>query len=493
MSQGSDKSLPRLSASVLRHVRRLKLWGESDRVAAAVSGGSDSVALAWILRDLERAGLGRVAGLVHVNHQLRGAEADGDEAFCRELATRLGWPIDIVRVDVGALARDRRQSIEAAARAARYAAFEAAAARLGASVVVTGHTADDQAETVLLRILRGAGTRGLSGVRARRGLYARPLLRCRRLDLRRELARRGEPFREDASNADPAVPRNRLRRELMPVVERLAPGGVSALARLAALAEGDETYLTSVAIETARALVLSRAEGPAGRPVAIDVDRPALGRVPPAIGRRVVRDVLAQVAPEVAPGAGHIQAVWDLVQADKPRGHLDLPGVEVDRRGARLTVRRAAGDVADARRGRSIGTRRSLRDQRPARTLEVPGSVDWPEAGVRITAERARAFDPAHETGRWRASVQAASIEPPLAVRARRPGDRFRPLGSPGRRKVQDVLVDRKVPQDERDKVPVVVDARGRVVWVAGVAVAEECRVTAPEAGVVILELRTTE
>jgi tRNA(Ile)-lysidine synthase len=342
-----------LSRAVARFVRRRRLWGADDRIAVAVSGGSDSVALAFITRDLERLSLGRPAGLIHVNHQLRGAESDADEAFCRALAARLGWPIEVARVDVARRARERRQSMEAAAREARYACFERAAVRLNATVVVTGHTADDQAETVLLRLLRGAGTRGLSGIRARRGLYARPLLESRRSELRRDLARRGETFREDASNLDVAIPRNRLRRDLMPVVEQIAPGGVRALARLAGLAEDDEAALEGAAIEMARTVVLSRV-GDAGRTVSIDIDAAALSRLPPAIGRRVVRALVREMAPESAPRAVHLQAIWSLVRADKPKGHLDLAGFVVRRRGGVISLVPAGGDrpTAGLRTGR---------------------------------------------------------------------------------------------------------------------------------------------
>src|SRR5688572_8287520 len=225
----------------------MRQWGSAlaslgpvDRVAIAISGGSDSVALAWILHEAAPRASWRVVGLVHVNHGLRGDDAAADEAFCRELAARLGWPIDVSHVDVRARAHERRQSIEAAARGARYDCFEGAAARLGATVVATAHTMDDQAETVLLRLLRGAGSRGISGIRERRGRIVRPLLGCRRLELREFLNDRQELFREDASNLDLSIPRNRLRHELMPVIERLAPGGVAALARAAALAADDE-------------------------------------------------------------------------------------------------------------------------------------------------------------------------------------------------------------------------------------------------------------
>jgi tRNA(Ile)-lysidine synthase len=467
--------------AVARFVRRRRLWGADDRIAVAVSGGPDSVALTFIVRDLERVGLGRPVGLIHVNHQLRGAESDADEAFCAALAERLGWPLDVSRV---AVTRAPRQSIEAAAREARYACFEGAAARLGATIVVTGHTADDQAETVLLRLLRGAGTRGLSGIRARRGLYARPLLECRRADLRRDLARRGEAFRDDSSNLDVAIPRNRVRHALLPVIEAIAPGGVQALARLAGFAEDDEAVLMNAAIETARTLVLSRVES-AGRLEALEIDAAALRSVPPAIGRRVVRALAAEVAPRTTPGAVQLQAIWNLVQADKPMGHLDLGGFTAERRGGVLSLMPGLKTRPPAAKNhrplRGLGQR-----------LDVPGSVYLPETGVTITAERRDRGVELSKDGAL-GCLQADSVDLPLTVRTRQPGDRFRPLGAPGRRKLQDVLVDRKVPRNERDRVPVVVDARGRLVWVAGVALADECRVTAPEAGVVILKLRAKD
>ncbi len=471
---------------VARFVRRRRLWGADDRVAVAISGGADSVALAFIVRDLERVGLGHPAGLIHVNHQLRGAESDGDEAFCAALAARLGWPLELSRVVVE---RAAGQSLEAAARVARYACFERAATRLGATVVVTGHTADDQAETILMRLLRGAGTRGLSGIRARRGIYARPLLECRRADLSRDLAHRGEAFREDSSNLDPAILRNRVRQSLLPVIEAIAPDGVRALARLAAFADDDEAVLMKTAIETARTLVLSRV-GSAGRPEALEIDAAALRSVAPAIGRRVVRALAAEIAPRATPGALQLQAIWNLVQADNKMGHLDLQGFAVERQGDVLTF--SPGLKTRPPSAKPSARRSGERSERSRRRLDVPGSVYLPEAGVTITAERRDGGVEVSKDGAH-GCLQADSVDLPLTVRMRQPGDRFRPLGAPGRRKLQDVLVDRKVPRNERDRVPVVVDARGRLVWVAGVALADECRVTSPEAGVVILKLRAKE
>ena len=477
-----------LARRVLRGLRRRKLLIAGERVAVAVSGGSDSVALVWLLREIASAGHLGLAGLVHLNHGLRGEESNADEAFCRALAARLGWPIDVERVDAGALARAGTTSIEVASREARYQFFDVAARRLSAEVVATGHTLDDQAETVLLRLLRGAGSRGLAGVRARRGPYVRPLLEITRAELREYLAGLGESFRDDASNLDLAIARNRIRHELMPVIARLAPGGSRALARLAMLARDDEDFLQQAAIAAGRSLVLSNK----------GVDCQAFAALPPAIGRRVARDLLLAAHPAASLTSRHVEAVRELAAADKPNGHLDLPGLVVERRGGLLTIGRALstsktdGPIA---RGRGLKEGAGLQEPLP---LEIPGAVEMSKAGVSIAASIQKGAPrgsvdrgPAEEPGGGTVAVlQASSLALPLAVRSRRPGDRFRPLGAPGRRKLQDLLVDRKVPRDERDALPLVVDAADRIVWVVGVAIAEECRVTAPEAGVVILKVR---
>jgi tRNA(Ile)-lysidine synthase len=445
-----------------------------DRVAIAVSGGADSVALAWILHELGAPKPGspyvRVVGLVHVNHGLRGADADADEAFCRDLAARLSWPIHVTAVDVRSHARTRRQSLEAAARALRYSCFDSAIADLGATVVATAHTMDDQAETVLLRLLRGASSRGLSGVRQRRGHIVRPLLAYRRSELREFLVSRGEPFREDASNADLSIPRNRLRHDVVPVLERFTPAAVPALARVASLAADDEAALNDMAAQAAPAICVT--------PDTIDAR--ALTALPAAIARRVVRLIAERTAPAAPWSAGHIEAVRKLAAGVLPteRLHLDAPGTNIDRLGNVITVRAAPPD-----RNPKVGF---------DRLLTVPGSTDIPEAGVIIEARTGpgSATWPPVSNGRV-AVLDGTSIAWPLRVRSRRPGDRLKPVGAPGHRKLQDLLVDRKIPRDARDRVPIVVDADGRILWVAGVTVAEVCRATAPGASMVILELTT--
>jgi tRNA(Ile)-lysidine synthase len=458
-------------------IRSHDLVAPGDRVAIAVSGGSDSVALLWLLRELAAAPGAEfsIVGLIHVNHRLRGEAAAGDEAFCRALAERLAWPIEVGTFDVAALARAARRSVEATARDARYRFFLEASRRLDATCVATGHTRDDQAETVLLRLLRGAGSRGAGGIRPKWSIYVRPLLDCAHADLRRYLALRREPYCEDASNADCSIPRNRIRHELMPLIFRIAPGGARALGRFASLSRDDEAFLGHAAIEVAGSVVLSNENG-------VQLKRVPLTALHAAVARRVIRHAL-----EAAHGtagaffsARHVEAIRRLALADNSRGHLDLPGLTVEADSEVLTLCRPA-----AVRG----------DDGFERGLPVPGSVEVPEAGVVVVASMVDTVGSAQiENGRGdRAAVQAATILLPLVVRNRRPGDRFRPLGAPGRRKLQDLFVDRKVPRGARDRVPVVVDRAGRIVWVVGHGIADECRVTVAGAGVVLLKVETLE
>ena len=222
-----------LHERVLRLIRRERLVPPGRRVLAALSGGADSVALTLLLRELAKEAGFVLVGVAHLNHRLREA-ADADEQFCRELAASLALPIDVERVDVGQAARRGRISLEDAGHRERYAFFRRAAARLRADRVATGHHRDDQAETCLMRLIRGAGPDGLAGIRPRAGCVVRPLLHVSRSELRTYLAGRGQPFREDETNRDPAFTRNRVRHELIPFLEtRFSPSIANVLARTA--------------------------------------------------------------------------------------------------------------------------------------------------------------------------------------------------------------------------------------------------------------------
>ena len=438
---------------------------EGHSVAAAVSGGADSVALALWLRAEHDRGLRAVtfAGIIHVNHKLRGAESDRDEAFCRALAARLNVAIEVI--DAPITNRSGR-SPESTARAARYRAFDAAALRLGATRVATAHTADDQAETVLLRLLRGAGNRGVSGIRAERGIYIRPFLACRRSEVRTWLESLGESWCEDSTNDDRSIARNRVRHDLLPVIESIAPGGIDALARAATLAADDEIVLQNLAIESATSLVSSTGTGTA------IIDRSRLVALPPAIARRVMRLVCEGVAPDAPWRADHFDAAVKLAARKAGGGSLDLPGVRLERVSNELRI--------------SAG--RSTTVPPYAYSLTADSEVMVTEAGIQITASvRNGASDPAD--GAYVLVVPSTVF--PLTVRNRRPGDRV--AMSSGTRKLQDLMVDAKIPRSERAAMPLVVAADGRILWVIGHPGARVPDARADVANMVILKARKLE
>jgi len=295
-----------LAARVRRTIRKHALARVDARVLVALSGGADSVALTHLLIELQSTGDLAVAGLAHFNHRLRGADADADEAFCHAMAASLGLPIEVGRADVRQAAREAGRSIEDAARELRYAFLEAAADRLRADAIAVAHSLDDQAETFLLRLVRGSGSRGLAAILPRAGRVIRPLLEIARADLRSYVVERGLTFREDPTNRDVSIPRNRVRHELITYLEReFNPGINRVLAREAALARDDEDYLQRQAIDFARTIVLPITDGKTG------IDTAALRSLHPALAARIARYALTLRAHGRFVGADHVERLHE--------------------------------------------------------------------------------------------------------------------------------------------------------------------------------------
>jgi tRNA(Ile)-lysidine synthase len=452
---------------VRRTIKADDLVRAGARVLVAVSGGSDSVALAYLLRELEAAGDLTVAALAHFNHQLRPTAA-ADERFCETLAARLAYGFVSGTANVAERAATERRSIEDAARAARHEFLERARRETGADVVALGHTRDDQAETFLLRLVRGAGARGLAGMHPRHGALVRPLIDCRRSDLRTYLHARQVPYVHDESNDDVRIPRNRVRAELLPLIERrFNPAIVDVLADEAEIARDEWRWMDAAARDAAAALVQ-------GDKDQWKIDASALSRLPPALGRLALRIVMTEAAGGAPLSFRHVDEVLRLARDSGPA--IDLPGQHVERRGADV--------VLTSRKARAANLFRY--------PLSIPGEVQLRESLCVVSAETARSADEAGAilgTGPV-AVVRLDRCREPLTVRNRRPGDRFRPLGLAGRKKLQDYFVDRKVARHRRDRVPLVVDETDRIVWVAGHAIADEFRVTDPAQAVLILRLR---
>lgn len=427
-------------------------------VLVADSGGPDSTALAFLLPEA-RPDLAVTLG--HVRHGLRDDTAD--LAAVRSHAAWLGLELEVEDV----LVRRGRAGLEAAARTARYAALRREAERAGATWLAVAHTADDQAETVLLRLARGSGLTGATAMAVVRDDVVRPLLRVRRSDLRRFVEAEGLVFAEDPMNHDPAFARVVARTEVLPVLERLGHDPVGALARFADLVRTDADALDRLAATAAAELV--RRYGPG---VAVPVV--GLRALDDAIATRVLRGMVATVRPGDEPPTA--AQVADLLELSTGAA-VDLPGLSATRGGGWLAM-----------------APQELTAPDPV-PLAVPGRTRWEPIGLTVVATTEASGDHAGGVqptlgipGTWRPPqiVVDPGLLPPGAtpalgqlvtgelpagtcLRSRRRGDRMRTTA--GTRKLQDVLVDAGVPRALRDAVPVVASP-DRVLWVPGVAVA---------------------
>jgi tRNA(Ile)-lysidine synthase len=321
--------LAQIHQKIRRTIRRHGLCPPGSRVLIGLSGGSDSVALTFVLRELGP-NLGfEIAGLAHVNHQLRETAAR-DEAFCRDLAARLGLAILVRPVDVKAFAGAKSLSIEDAARRLRYECFAEAAAALSATRIAVGHTLDDQAETFLLKLLRGAGATGLGSIYPTRQQVIRPLLEASRSELRDYLAARGEGWVEDETNADVSNPRNRVRHEVLPQLEAaLGLPARRAIARAAGLLGEDARWMDELAADKLSALSAEAGDG-------LELDAEKLRAEPAPIARRVLLRALRARANGREVELEHVQTAMDVLTG--LAAAAEIPGSRVELRGRKLVL-----------------------------------------------------------------------------------------------------------------------------------------------------------
>jgi len=409
--------------------------GES--VIVAVSGGADSVALLHLLHALAPAW--RLAlHVVHVDHGLRSDSAE-DATFVRALGAELGVPVEVARVHVGP------GSVEAAARAARYAALEGWAERVGAARIAVGHTLDDQAETVLMRVLDGAGVRGLAAIPPVRGRVIRPLIDLRRHALRAMLTTAGIAWREDATNRDPKFRRNRIRHELLPVLQAsYSTDVVEALARVARLARESVD-----ALDRAAALELDRLTAShAASPRAIILPRSGLAAVPAAVAAEVLRQAAARLGSRAPLRAWAYRGLRRVLAPIPPRRPFRLGGLTIEVSGDRIR----------------IGGRPPVLTPQ---MLSIPGRVEFPEIGCALEARLLPAAGYTVPRVAERVAFDAAVVPRELLVRARRRGDRLVAFGA-GARRLKTLLIDAGIPRWDRNRLPIV-EANGQILWVAGV------------------------
>jgi tRNA(Ile)-lysidine synthase len=433
-----------LAERLLKTIRKLELIKPGDRVAAAVSGGADSVALLLLLREL-RAELGIVLSVAHVNHKLRGEESGADERFVADLAQRHSLEL---HSKAAPLSPTQNSGIEAAARELRYDVFRQVARENRVSKIATAHTLDDQAETVLLRMLRGTGIRGLSAIHPRLvlstledeqgrafGEVVRPLLTFRRAELQDFLRQQHQPWREDSSNRDLSFLRNRVRHRLLPALhENFGSSAIHNLADLAEIARAEEEHW--------------KLAHPEIRVQADFIEIARLLSLPLASQRRLIRAWLETRAPKAGVSFRLIEDLLNLALSAAGKT-LELPfGYRVRRTRDRLCLE-PPGD-------------RLPKDEYEY-SLPVPGEVEVPELSILV---QAAVVDPGTVPESERDFLLDPSRLPDkLTVRNWRPGDRFWPAHSKELKKVKDLLNDRHITGLEKTLWPVIASGAEDLVW----------------------------
>ena len=472
---------PALLDQIVRTIQERRLFGPGQHLLVAVSGGPDSIALLSLLAAL--APSWRLAlTAVHFNYGLRGAESDGDEEFVSSFCRARNIPLIVRRP---AIARQRgASSLQLLARWARYEAMKSLAHELHADKIVTGHTANDQAETMLLWMLRGAGVTGLAGMPfVSERIIVRPLLRTTREDILAYLKQEALSYRQDSSNLTRVYRRNRVRQDLLPVMEDITPGIVRLLERQADVLRADDAYLEQVVTDLYRSLVTVDVRGDQR------FARQAVAALPDALKRRLVRHILRSIDPEQRPpGLRSVESVLRFVSGRSRGMRISLRGAELMRDRERVVVvRRSGRTAASDRNGRRI-----MEQPLP---LSVPSTVYWPGTAQEIHVQemtRQEAEPLLKHRTRDCAVFDMSRLSSPLVLRPWRAGDRIHPRGMGGKsKKLQDLFTDLKLRREERMRIPLLAAPEG-ILWVVGLREDEQFMVRKSTLRCLVVTVRST-
>ena len=468
---------------VLKYVREQRLLQAGDRLAVACSGGADSVALLRILSDL-RSELGLVLSVAHFHHGIRGAEADADQKFVKDLAATLRLGFASGSGDAPAYVTANKISLETAARELRHQWFAGLVQQGAADKIATAHTLDDQAETVLMRIIRGTGARGLAGIAPLHQAkhLVRPLLEISREEVEEYLTAIGQPWREDSSNLDPGHTRNRIRHTLLPLLERdFNPAIRQTLADLAELARGEEEFWENELSLLLPRMVREGKPSRSGRSLSgqsaevLALDLRALGSQPLAVRRLVLHVTAGRLG--VALEFRHIQQLTELMEHGKPGKKLALP----DGLWANCTQREL-----------HLGKQTLEFPESYSYSLSIPGEVAVPELGLTIRARLISAGKQKVSDYNSATLLNPNMLGPELTVRNWRAGDRFFPAHTRSPKKVKELLQPGRLGQEfspvQRRQWPVI-ESSGQIVWMRGFPVAQNFACSSGDA-VLIEELK---
>lgn len=464
-----------------------EMLAHGDHILAGVSGGPDSVALLHLLL-LLAPGFSLRIGIAHVNHCLRPAESDRDAAFVADLATRLNLPCHKCRIDVHQYRDQNRLSTEEAARRVRYAFFNQMARENRYTRIALGHNCDDNAELVLMNILRGSGLLGISGIPALRRqndpdpTIIRPLIASSRDDIIAFLKKFGLKYVLDSSNADTRFLRNRIRHKLLPLLQNAYnPAAVKNLNQLSHIARSEEPWIEEMVTPLFNDAVMAVNSG------SITLSIKALSRAHVAARRRMIRRAILACRGNLRRiGFSHVQAILELMHGKTPEKTLDLPDRIRIRRGPEtLKITREKGPLREISPWQEV-------DSAPDffYTVTAPGTVYLKELNrfLKLTIVALENLHDIKDKGPDTAFLDMDTFSFPVIVRPPLPGDRFTPLGMNGTQKLKKYFIDHKTPRYERTRCPLLM-SRDRIIWVPGHRIDASVKVTSATRNVVKAEL----
>lgn len=484
--------------TVAAYIEYYQLLPDTGTVVVAVSGGADSLCLLHILHRL--CGPGKRYGdvrlhVAHLNHRLRGAESERDAAYVKLVARAWGLPVTVGVEDVRALAETERLSLEEAARVARYRFLRKVAGGVAQEGrIAIAHHADDQVETLLLHLLRGGGLASMVGMQSRRGDIIRPLLAVSRADILAYCREHGIAAMEDSSNADPHYLRNRVRHELLPLLESLNPGIRATLLRSADTARVDDEYIESQVDMHWSGVVGVRNDG-------CTIHIPALLALPLSLRRRLLRRVTATLCGGQSPLEPRHYELIERFLYNTNNGEersLDLPA---HLRLSRIFDTCQVFIVHQPEKPLIAATQESFALPIPGRA--VVAGMRWLATAEVVIDDVTQAVRQAIARDDWVRVWQLLSVDSrtvyidgdtvaaSLTVRTRHAGDRIRPLGMAREKKVQDVLVDAHVPRAERETIPLFFSGKleEQCIWLAGLCLADSVKLTATTRRIVRLKI----
>ncbi|WP_158602444.1 tRNA lysidine(34) synthetase TilS [Cohnella endophytica] len=446
---------------IMEQARTDGWWREGSAVVAAVSGGPDSMALLHLLRAMAEETPFRIV-VAHANHQFRGAESDAEAELVAGAARDWGLAFESTELGMPAYIAETGMNPQSASREKRYIFLKNIALKHGCSYLITGHHADDQAETVLMRIIRGTGIGGLAGIPSHRKEdeleLIRPLLRITKCELLEYCKRNGVPYAVDSSNADRHYFRNAVRMDLMPMLEQHNPRLKTSLIRLADMAAAEDDYMETETLQAFQTGVTPSGEG-------FRLERRWFRGLHVALQRRLIKLILNC--------------------SSNPRQMLDFPQVEeiltAIAQERPTVVQLDIGDGWVFRREYEEGYIGPAIPESIHFAYDVTESlyeVTIKETGDRVRLERLDGAVSSAKADRQEACFDFGQLKFPLRIRSRLPGDLMQPYGLNGTKKVQDMFVDAKVPRSLRDKLPLLADRDGRVLWIPGMRRSSHALVT---------------